>query len=568
MTLFFQVCKDKCQEADVKIGSPLDYMCDGNAAGRHELNDVNEVLLGGISCKPYSSTYATMKMCEDIDNALLSNPSDTSYEKCKCANGGDYSISGCCLAAGMINGRDLTAEGCLYPVEGILGSNYAGRYGLPDSGPTIDLGKSAEALVSKEEESTKDAKATQFVCPVKASTEVPILSAAELSTFGHYEKYEGVAENVIYHYTGNPRMRQTDHADTSKIDVTAEVKASSSEYFKPTGLTGFFVEHSLTNGHTHKGSVDIFKKETKASMAYTEDWGVRAILCDPRDSRDFCHVVARLRPSKAAFNATVDTNTGTGLPYDGLEPIGLLQGPTSKGRPTYFHNPLYLHGDTEIFSQQNNNHVDYSQEGNGLKLYRPNVESPGDFSEDSAKFEHITSESSKAFAVVNDELLDQLEFESYVDVEPATGTGVRSNFRQGISHSIWECDPVTNDKCKVAQEGKCYQSKYPCSAANVLTPHVVGGKILPLVWYEDKTVHVSDEEIIYFTTVADKYRKLQQSYGTWIVWLVTITWAFLLPLTFKISWAAEEKTWMKEGTIEKKGPLASNASSMSSQAES
>ena len=112
-----------------------------------------------------------------------------------------------------------------------------------------------------------------------------------------------------------------------------------------------------------------------------------------------------------------------------------------------------------------------------------------------------------------------------------------------ISHSIWECDPDSNDKCKVAQEGICYESKYPCSAANVLTPNVVGGKILPFVWYEDKTLHSPDEEIIYFTSVADKYRKLQKSYGIWIVYLITITWCVFLPLAFKIMWAAEEKSW-------------------------
>lgn len=272
-----------------------------------------------------------------------------------------------------------------------------------------------------------------------------------------------------------------------------------------TGLTGYFNERSLTNGHTYKGAVPVYMKGMKAPIDFTEDWGVRAIFCDQNDVDKLCHIVSRLRPSKDAFTMTnVTALAGTGLPYSGVQAIGSMEGPTTKGRPAYFHNPLYVHGDEDLLSQQDNAHVD-SLDGNGIKIYRavnPN-DDPGSFSTGNTQFAHVTSNAN--LTKVNHEFLEQTSYESYIDIEPATGLGVRTNLRHGVSHSLWECDPESNDNCKLSKGGKCYSSTYPCSAANVFTPDVIGGKIIPTFWYEDKSQPASDDEITELSSKANGY---------------------------------------------------------------
>lgn len=208
-------------------------MCEGFADERHTQTSVDGVTLGGIDCKPYSATYSTMKMCNQIDTALAVS-SDPSMEQCACANGSDdYKTTGCCLASGKFNGLDLTAHGCLYPVDGVLGTNYVGKYTGTSSGkPTVDLGEASQAFVGLESSKTQTKKHTQFMCPDKASGDT--LTIPEHKHFGRFEAFEGSSSHVTYLATGNHRMRQTDSAENDDAH-TEIVSASSTKYFPATG---------------------------------------------------------------------------------------------------------------------------------------------------------------------------------------------------------------------------------------------------------------------------------------------------------------------------------------------
>ena len=290
-------------------------------------------------------------------------------------------------------------------------------------------------------------------------------------------------------------------------------------------------------------------KSMKAPISYAEDWGVRPIVCDQNSESKLCHIVSRLRPSKDAFTMTnVTALAGTGLPYSGVQAIGSMEGPTSKGRPTYFHNPLYIYGDEELLSQQNNSHVDFL-DGNGIKIYRAvNMdENPGQFSTFNTKFEHLVSNAD--LTQVSNEFLDQTPFESYIDLEPATGLGIRTNLRYGVSHSLWECDPDSNENCKLSKGGNCYSSTYPCSAANVFTPNVVGGKVIPTFWYEDKSQPASDDDISEMTTMANKFLKMQTSYGWKVTSAIYLAWIVGLPLLAQIACFAPEKAFLLPGPV-------------------
>lgn len=562
------VCLNTC--SDITTPSQ-DVACDGFAPERHESDTVDDVLLGGIDCKPFSATYATIKMCTYIDSMIEMDPSDKLNERCVCADGSDdYKTSGCCLAAGKYNGLDLTSKGCLYPVEGILGHNYAGRYTATGAKPIVDLGESTEALVTRETLKGSSAQMKQFVCPSKTGPGDDTLFLPELRHFGHYERYKGKEAHNTYYYTGHPRMRQNDASLEDAEPFSTKVSGTSSQFFRPTGLTGYFNEISLTYGHTHKEVVPVYIREMMAPVNFTEDWGVRPIVCDPYSKSQHCHELARLRPVKDVL--TNNLPAGTGFPYSGLQAIGLLQGPTTKGRPTYFHNPLFMNGDKELLSQRNNSHVD-SMDGNGIKLYRPvNIaENPGPFRTDNLNYAHVTD--TAALFQVQDEFLDQNPFESYIDLEPATGLGIRARFRHGISHSLWECDPVSNQRCRLTKSATgnmCYSSEgstYPCSAANIFSPKVVGGKVVPSYWVEDKQQRATALDVATLSVITEKYREVQHSYGFMVNIAILLTWTLGLPLALQLACFAPEKQFLKQGPVNGSNGSGKATSSLASSAE-
>ena len=206
-----------------------------------------------------------------------------------------------------------------------------------------------------------------------------------------------------------------------------------------------------------------------------------------------------------------------------------------------------------MVSQQNNSHVD-SADGNGIKIYRPVDSSadPGAFAADNANYQLLsnTTDATKAF-------------EAYIDLEPATGLGVRSRMKYGVSHSIWECDPDSNEKCKLAKysddSGNCYDSDYPCSASNVLSPKVIGGKITPWYWCEDFKQEVDDKEVNVLSRLALVYHKIQLTYAWMSNYSTVICLSIGLPMMLQLSLFASAKEWMKPGPVGGQGQTNSAA---------
>jgi hypothetical protein len=78
--------------------------------------------------------------------------------------------------------------------------------------------------------------------------------------------------------------------------------------------------------------------------------GVRNQIC----GSDTCIISARLSPSATAFKANKVVADGNGLSFDGLQPVGHVNRQSVTGHPLYFHQPLFLNGDTKLYMQQNN----------------------------------------------------------------------------------------------------------------------------------------------------------------------------------------------------------------------
>ncbi|KAL7554076.1 hypothetical protein ACHAWF_017458 [Thalassiosira exigua] len=485
--------------------------CSGQAPERHETSDVDKIKLGGIECKPYTSTFETKAKCQAIEDS-----SDPAQESCVCANGSDeWSSQGCCLAAGRLDGEGLAGYGCLFEVAGIVDPNYVGMD--TSIANAVDLGTALESWITREESTPS----SEFMCPATG------LQIDEHAKFGYYESYGGSLEHVTFYDAGNDRMRQDDVSNSASTEHTTSVTGSSGRYFSPKGLSIKTAATQISDGYPQKIPHKVYVPGAKKSIdfVYTgvRDNFVRNKIC----GTDTCIVSARLGPNTTVFTANETDIDGTGLPFDGLQPVGHVSGPSRTGRPEYFHQPLYFDGDEVLYTQQDSSYAGKA-DGNGIKIYRPNTSSdPGAFTPSAPNYQLVD----KAYVDSQKE-----DLHSHIDIEVASGLGARQRMRFGTSYSIWECDPSANAKCKVAVNSKggneCYAASgsalfnamsdqdkndlnnlernnftYPCSSANLLTPHVVGGKILPIYWYEESTIHATVDEIDVLAAYADSYRQ-------------------------------------------------------------
>lgn len=492
--------------------------CSGHAPDRLETSVVDKVKLGGIECKPYTSTFATVAKCKAANAALQLNPNDSQYEACVCANGSnEWSSQGCCLAAGKHDGNYLMGEGCLFQVAGIVDPNYAGMdTSIPNA---IDLGTAVQNWIDREVSN----RASEFLCPAEGT------SIAEHGKFGYYEVFNGNTEHVSYFHSGRARIRQDDAKNPASLEFIAPVSGSSGKYFPPKGLTVKVGTSQISDGFPRKVPHPVYVPGARKTIDFVFEGRrpnfVRNKIC----GSDTCIVSARLLPNITTFNFTESGHDGTGLPVDGLKPVGHFSGPSKTGRPEYVHQPLFFAGDETLYTQQDNSHVE-STNGNGIKIYRPTTDSdPGAYnpSESESNYQLVD----QAYVVSKKD-----DLQSHIDIEVATGLGVRQRMKFGTSFSIWECDPSTNERCSVAVNSQgangCFSTSgaatfeamsatdkgdlttlgrsnftYPCSAANLLTPRVVGGKIIPMYWYEESTVHATTDEIDLLAAYAVSYSK-------------------------------------------------------------
>jgi hypothetical protein len=516
------VCLATCSftpDADNSQYSPLESMCSGFAPERHSLSNTDEIVLGDIDCKPYSSTFSTVKMCSDIESMLDITPDEPGYDACVCADGSeDWKTSGCCLASGTFNNIDLTATGCLYPVSGVLDSNYAGMASDSSSDvPKIDLGKAVEDWSENEESS----RSSRFMCPIEG------ISKPEHAFFGYYEKFDGQENHTTFYFSGDKRMKQQDVKNGTAYVST--VTGYDPQHFKPVGLKAPFNEMQLSTGHFNRANNPIWIPDIKSSLNFVEDWLARPIICD---SSELCHILARLKPAKnmlsGSSNPEIFYPSGLGLPYDGLLTTGFMEGPTANGRPTYFHQPLYLDGNETLYSQ-------------GVNIYRPkNVNSdPGAFT---------VGGSNTNYELVTKELVDSLksEIQSYIDLEPATGRGIRSKMRFGFSASVWE------------------------GASNLLSPNLDDEKIIPSYWKAEERTFVDDDDVSELSEIARKYRKTQQRYGLTMILFYGALYIVGLPMLCHIGFFQGPQEYLKNSntsTREQRGKSLALGQSTASSAE-
>jgi len=321
---------------------------------------------------------------------------------------------------------------------------------------------------------------------------------------GFHEQYESKTEFTTYYDTGRPRIQQRDAESNSAVPYVATVSGTNLEYTGGTGFTGRGGERAVSNGFPLNWTRMVFDENAKRSFAYEFDQGPFTKACG---SKNKCIGASRFLISEDEFTKTGNTaDNGKGLPYNGLQPLG-----HQVGSPLYMHRPFFLNGDEELYAQKNNSHV-FKNDGNGINLYHAASygsssasQGPGSFTVGgtNANFKLVD----KSWASGNEE-----NFQAFIDIEPGSGATILSNVSFGFSQSFWECNPGTNERCKLAAKSKgetlCYKDhgnnyfstfnsseksiltglgrdvySYPCSANNLFTPQVIAGKVMPMYWY-------------------------------------------------------------------------------------
>jgi len=207
----------------------------------------------------------------------------------------------------------------------------------------------------------------------------------------------------------------------------------------------------------------------------------------------------RYRASSALLDQTAENQAmGAGVPYAGVQNLAYIL-----GAPTYVSRPLFMFGDPALLTQSSN--ADKFMvapraagfEG-GIKLY-----SAYDY-----KMPHELLDTPR---LIDPDFLDENidYYDTFLDIEPASGKTISAHKRLMASPSVWSCDPARQSSCGLFpaypivadKSGDCYtaytassgQKPYPCSAANILTPRVMADKAIPAFWMDQTATLTQDQ---------------------------------------------------------------------------
>mmetsp|Transcript_15149 Transcript_15149/g.28515 ORF Transcript_15149/g.28515 Transcript_15149/m.28515 type:complete len:855 (+) Transcript_15149:129-2693(+) len=153
----------------------------------------------------------------------------------------------------------------------------------------------------------------------------------------------------------------------------------------------------------------------------------------------------------------------------------------SKEIPGIVSLPNWYNVDTDILTQSSNTDK-FAAAGGGVALYRTR----DGYSPSSAVLsspELLTSSNADDF---------EEEMTEYTEIEPASGVALSTRAQNMASTFTWNCNPLLDSTCGLvatahnASDPLCYilgnGKQMPCSNANVFTPRVRGGKVVPIFW--------------------------------------------------------------------------------------
>lgn len=248
---------------------------------------------------------------------------------------------------------------------------------------------------------------------------------------------------------------------------------------KGKGITTGFLEYDISDGEPQNKEesiwapfrLDALKFEHVESFEYQE---LQAAHMRPYIQTNFTDAEHEERQRKGE------------MPYPNQKNVA-----HSKGVPIVLGYPNFYKVNEEILTQSDNT-ARVAPPGSEIQLFRTR----DGYGPESAQLENpvrMTTATLEQFAA---------DYEGDMVIEPATGVTLDASVVTMISNFIWQCDPRLDTTCGLvasaynAADPLCYNfgngKQMPCSATNVFTPKVHGGKVMPVWWLRSLAIPSDD----------------------------------------------------------------------------
>jgi hypothetical protein len=157
----------------------------------------------------------------------------------------------------------------------------------------------------------------------------------------------------------------------------------------------------------------------------------------------------------------------------------------SEGKTVITCYPNFYLTDTEAALSQTDNSERSAPDGGGVSLFRTVARYGSNTLLETPEL--ITKDTWAQFGPSS--------YDGYQSIEPATGATIAGQLANMMSVFSWNCNPALNmslcdvlmyendgSMCYATSEGADSPYMFACSAANVFTPRVQGGKVNPVWW--------------------------------------------------------------------------------------
>lgn len=235
-----------------------------------------------------------------------------------------------------------------------------------------------------------------------------------------------------------------------------------------TGITSNFLDESLSDGTPKVKSLSLWVVYRRKEIKLVYDRNVHSHGFIANRFRSVPEITAE------SSDAEKERAQRSGqVPFSNVENYFY----TSGGRPVIISSPLFYSSEPQALSQSINT-IRGTPSGVGVNLYR-------------TKDSYETNAAEISPELVTTDTWDRYSshYAGELDIEPVTGITLTGAMVTQFSSFTLNCNPALDASCGLfssSNDGtKCYQAsniQFPCGAANIFTPNVMGGKILPTFW--------------------------------------------------------------------------------------
>jgi len=275
------------------------------------------------------------------------------------------------------------------------------------------------------------------------------------------------------------------------------IGGSVGNQYAPRGITTGLFEYQLTDGVPLNESISIFSRNMRSEIGFLYD---KTTEVKGIDTAEFLPNVTHL-----LLKHENNQRRGVAVPYQGA-----ICNTYNFGIPIFTSKSYYMGGSNEFLNQSDNSNHDASESG-AIEIY---VNWGG------------------SYQLLTPTLRDEMEatgnFVINMVIEPASGKAIGGSRKVLLSTSNWECDPTTDEVCKLFLEvddtNQCYASQYTaetalaqslnltnswltsaCSNLNAFTPYVHGGKVNPIFWVDEEIVLTDDQAAMFISIMDTRY---------------------------------------------------------------